>query len=39
MSIEINPVNINNMANEIQDMEDVEYIDVDKTNNNNLIST
>ncbi len=36
---EISPVNVNNIVNNTQDMEGVEYINVDKENSDNLIST
>jgi hypothetical protein len=37
--VEISPVNVNNIINGIQDMEDIEYFNVDKENNDDLIST
>ena len=37
--VEISPVNVNNITNDIQDMEDIEYFNVDKENNDDLIST
>ena len=37
--VEISPINVNNIVNNTQDMEGVEYINVDKENSDNLIST
>ncbi|PKY50927.1 hypothetical protein RhiirA4_467695 [Rhizophagus irregularis] len=36
--VEISPVNVNNIINGIQDMEDIEYFNVDKENNDDLIT-
>jgi hypothetical protein len=37
--VEINPINVNTIVNDVQDMEGVEYINIDKENSDNLIST
>ncbi|PKK65221.1 hypothetical protein RhiirC2_715730, partial [Rhizophagus irregularis] len=38
--VETNPINVNEVVNDLQNMEDVEYISADKENNNEeLIST
>ena len=37
-SVEINPINVNTIVN-VQDMEGVEYININKENSDNLIST
>ncbi len=39
MNVEISSVNVNNIVNNIQDMEDIEYINIDKENSDNLIGT
>ena len=37
--VEINPINVNTIVNDVQDMEGVEYINIDKENSDiNLIS-
>jgi hypothetical protein len=38
-SVKISSVNVNNIINNTQNMEDIEYFNVNKENNNNLIST
>ena len=37
--VETDPINVNEVVNDIQDMEDVGYIGVNKENNDELIST
>ena len=37
--VEISLINVNDITNDIQNMEGIEYIDVDKENNGSLIST
>ena len=37
--VETSSINFNGVVNNIQDMENVEYVSVDKENNDDLIST